>query len=238
MGMKKGTTVTLKAVVTPSKASNKAVKWSSSNTKVATVDKNGKVKALKNGSATIKATAKDGSGVSASCKVIVGYKITYKLGKGTNNSRNPEYYYKEKVDLKPASKKGYIFKGWYTDSKYTKKISTIAKNSKKNLTVYAKWEKVTVKKGAVKKVTALSGKKANVTLQKVSGAGGYEIIYSTDKKFKKNVKKETVTGTSKTLSKLTKGKTYYVKVRAYKKDSTGAKVYGSFSSAKKVKITK
>ena len=79
-------------------------------------------------------------------------------------------------------------------------ITMIAKNSKKNITVYAKWEKVVVKKGAVKKVT--------------------------------------VTGTSKTLSKLSKGKNYYVKVRAYKKDSTGAKVYGSFSSAKKVKISK
>ena len=95
-----------------------------------------------------------------------------------------------------------------------------------------------MKKGAVKKVTALSGKKAKVTLQKVSGADGYEIVYSTDKKFKKNVKKETVTVTSKTLSKLSKGKTYYVKVRAYKKDSTGAKIYGSFSSAKKIKISK
>ena len=42
----------------------------------------------------------------------------------------------------------------------------------------------------------------------------------------------------KTLSKLSKGKNYYVKVRAYKKDSTGAKVYGSFSGAKKVKISK
>lgn len=238
MGMKKGETVTLKAVVTPSNADNKAVKWSSSNTKVATVDKNGKVKALKNGTATIKATAKDGSGVSASCKVTVGYKITYKLGKGTNNSQNPEYYYNEKVNLKAASKKGYAFKGWYTDSKYKKKITSIAKSSKKNITVYAKWEKVVVKKGAVKKVTALSGKKAKVTLQKVSGADGYEIVYSTDKKFKKNVKKGTVTGTSKTLSKLTKGKTYYVKVRAYRKDSTGAKVYGSFSSVKKVKISK
>lgn len=237
-GMKKGETLTLKAVVTPSKATNKAVKWSSSNTKVAAVDKNGKVKALQNGTATIKATAKDGSGVSASCKITVGYKITYKLGKGKNNDQNPEYYYNQKVNLKAASKKGYAFKGWYTDSKYTKKITTIAKNSKKNITVYAKWKKVVVKKGAVKKVTALSGKKAKVTLQKVSGADGYEIAYSTDKKFKKNVKKETVTGTSKTLSKLSKGKNYYVKVRAYKKDSTGAKVYGSFSSVKKVKISK
>lgn len=192
--MKKGETLTLKAVVAPEKATNKGIKWSSSNTKIAAVDKNGKVKALQNGTATIKATAKDGSGVSASCK------ITYKLGKGKNNDQNPEYYYNQKVNLKVASKKGYAFKGWYTDSKYTKKITTIAKNSKKNITVYAKWEKVVVKKGAVKKVT--------------------------------------VTGTSKTLSKLSKGKTYYVKVRAYKKDSTGAKVYGSFSSVKKVKISK
>jgi len=192
--MKKGETLTLKAVVAPEKATNKGIKWSSSNTKIAAVDKNGKVKALQNGTATIKATAKDGSGVSASCK------ITYKLGKGKNNDQNPEYYYNQKVNLKAASKKGYAFKGWYTDSKYTKKITTIAKNSKKNITVYAKWEKVVVKKGAVKKVT--------------------------------------VTGTSKTLSKLSKGKNYYVKVRAYKKDSTGVKVYGSFSSAKKVKISK
>lgn len=192
--MKKGETLTLKAVVAPEKATNKGIKWSSSNTKIAAVDKNGKVKALQNGTATIKATAKDGSGVSASCK------ITYKLGKGKNNDQNPEYYYNQKVNLKAASKKGYAFKGWYTDSKYTKKITTIAKNSKKNITVYAKWEKVVVKKGAVKKVT--------------------------------------VTGTSKTLSKLSKGKTYYIKVRAYKKDSTGAKVYGSFSSVKKVKISK
>ena len=192
--MKKGETLTLKAVVAPEKATNKGIKWSSSNTKIAAVDKNGKVKALQNGTATIKATAKDGSGVSASCK------ITYKLGKGKNNDQNPEYYYNQKVNLKAASKKGYAFKGWYTDSKYTKKITTIAKNSKKNITVYAKWEKVVVKKGAVKKVT--------------------------------------VTGTSKTLSKLSKGKNYYVKVRAYKKDSTGAKVYGSFGSVKKVKISK
>ena len=237
-GMKKGETLTLKAVVTPSKATNKAVKWSSSNKKVATVDKNGKVKALQNGTATIKATAKDGSGVSASCKITVGYKITYKLGKGKNNDQNPEYYYNQKINLKAASKKGYAFKGWYTDSKYTKRIKTISKSSKKNLTLYAKWQKVTVKKSAIKKMKAVSGRKAKVTVQKVEGAAGYQIVYSTDKQFKKNVKKVTISGTSKTLGKLAKGKTYYVKVRAYKKDSTGAKVYGSFSSAKKIKISK
>ena len=44
--MKKGETLTLKAVVAPEKATNKGIKWSSSNTKIAAVDKNGKVKAL------------------------------------------------------------------------------------------------------------------------------------------------------------------------------------------------
>ena len=68
---------------------------------------------------------------------------------------------------------------------------------------------------------AVSGRKAKVTVQKVEGAAGYQIVYSTDKQFKKNVKKVTISGTSKTLGKLAKGKTYYVKVRAYKKDSTG-----------------
>ena len=172
----------------PSKATNKAVKWYSSNTKVAAVDKNGKVKALQNGTATIKATAKDGSGVSASCKITVGYKITYKLGKGKNNDQNPEYYYNQKINLKAASKKGYAFKGWYTDSKYTKRIKTISKSSKKNLTLYAKWQKVTVKKSAIKKMKAVSGRKAKVTVQKVEGAAGYQIVYSTDKAIQKECK--------------------------------------------------
>ena len=86
---------------------------------------------------------------------------------------------------------------------------------------------MTVKKSAIKKMKAVSGRKAKVTVQKVEGAAGYQ-----------NVKKVTISGTSKTLGKLAKGKTYYVKVRAYKKDSAGAKVYGSFSSAKKIKISK
>ena len=89
--MKKGETLTLKAVVAPEKATNKGIKWSSSNTKIAAVDKNGKVKALQNGTATIKATAKDGSGVSASCK------ITYKLGKAVSYTHLDVYKRQEKV---------------------------------------------------------------------------------------------------------------------------------------------
>ena len=74
--------------------------------------------------------------------------------------------------------------------------------------------------------------------KKVSGAKGYEISYSTDKKFKKAVTKKNTAKTSYTISKLKKGKTYYVRIRAYKMDSTGKKVYGKYSSVKKVKISK
>ena len=52
------------------------------------------------------------------------------------------------------------------------------------------------------------------------------------------MKKSTTTKTSVRFKKLKKGKTYYVKVRAYKKDSANSKVYGSYSAVKKVKIKK
>ena len=64
-------TLTLKATVTPSNATNKAVTWKSSNTKVATVSNSGKVTAKAAGTATITCTAKDGSGKSAICKITV-----------------------------------------------------------------------------------------------------------------------------------------------------------------------
>lgn len=62
---------TLAATVKPDDATNKAVKWSSSNENVATVNQNGNVKAVGAGKATITATTADGSGVSATCEVTV-----------------------------------------------------------------------------------------------------------------------------------------------------------------------
>ena len=167
------------------------------------------------------------------------YKITYKLNKGKNNKKNPKTYTSaKKVVLKKPTRKGYAFKGWYTNSNYTKKITSIKKGSKKNYTVYAKWSKVKVKKTTGLKVTNTKGKNLVVKYSKVSGAKGYQITYATNSKFTKGKKVVNTTKRTKTIQKLKKGKTYYVRVRAYKKDSTGRKVYGKYSKVKKIKITK
>ncbi len=71
-----GNSETLTATIKPDNAANKAVNWTSTNTKVATVDANGLVKAVGVGSATITATAADGSGVKATCEVTVTQPVT------------------------------------------------------------------------------------------------------------------------------------------------------------------
>ena len=61
----------LTASVSPSTAENKAVLWSTSDARIASVDDTGLVTAHTKGTATITVTAQDGSGVSRSCTVTV-----------------------------------------------------------------------------------------------------------------------------------------------------------------------
>ena len=66
----------LTATVTPNETTNKKVKWTSSNNKIATVDENGYVTAKGKGIARITATTTDGSNLSATCTVTVKQMVT------------------------------------------------------------------------------------------------------------------------------------------------------------------
>ena len=68
--LKKGKTYKIKATVKPKNATNKKLTYKSSNKKIATVSKNGKIKAKKKGRCTITVTSKDGK-KKAKIKVIV-----------------------------------------------------------------------------------------------------------------------------------------------------------------------
>ena len=69
--LNEGESAVLTVTTAPAYATNHTVTWSSSNAAVATVDENGTVKAVAEGSATITATANDGSGLTVTCKVTV-----------------------------------------------------------------------------------------------------------------------------------------------------------------------
>lgn len=87
----------------------------------------------------------------------------------------------------------------------------------------------------VQKVSVKSNyrKSAAVSFQAAKGADGYQITYN--QKGSKKSKKVFTTKTSKTIKKLSSGKKYIMKVRAYKKIK-GKRFYGSYSKTKTVKV--
>ncbi|MGN0522744.1 MAG: fibronectin type III domain-containing protein [Eubacterium sp.] len=86
-------------------------------------------------------------------------------------------------------------------------------------------------------LTTYSTHKIKASWKKVGGyASGYQIYWAKDKNFKNVVAKTTVSGQntlSYTGKGFTKGKKYYVKVRAYK-TVNGTKYYGSWSNVKSI----
>lgn len=138
--------------------------------------------------------------------------------------------------LPKVQRSGYYFTGWYTRQDGGSKITgdTVMEGA---TTLYAGWARVE-KPEKVKKLKVKAGKKRiKIRFQKVSGADGYQIVYSGGRKSPAaKAKKTLVRSGSATLKKLKKGTRYAVKVRAYKTDSAKNAVYGPYSKAKHVKV--
>lgn len=106
-----------------------------SSSKITTVTEDGKYTAY----------VKDNAGNVGTCSVDVDefvkeYKITYHLNDGTNSSSNPATYIEGTgTKLYDATKKNYTFEGWYTDSKFTTKVTSISATATGDIDLYAKW---------------------------------------------------------------------------------------------------
>lgn len=74
-----------------------------------------------------------------------------------------------------------------------------------------------------------------ISVLEVEGADGYEVSYSTDQEFseERTVIVEVQTA-DKAVESLTAGKTYYVRVRAFKFNEDGTKVYGEYTDVQKI----
>lgn len=220
---KKDETAQLTAEVTPSYADNKRVTWQSSDEKVATVDENGKVTAVGNGTAEITVTTEDGK-ITASIMITVkvpdeptinkttGFRrLRARSVKQTKTSVTLQWNIIEDAD-------GYFVYGnrcnTGTKSYKYRKLATITGGD------ISTWTQKNLKKGTyykyvVKAYRLVNGKKVvtdtSISVHAVTGGGKYG-----------NAKAVSVTqiGNKKNVSKITlkMGKTAQIKAKEVKKD--------------------
>ena len=146
--------------------------------------------------------------------------------------------YKSVKTITSGSTVSYTDKSLATGTTYYYKVRAYRTVDKKK--VYSSYSSVVSAKPVLKtpSVKLTSGsKKATIKWEKISGASGYEVYRATSKSGKYS-KLKTITKNSTVSyvnSSLTKNKTYYYKVRAYR-TVNGKKIYSSYSVAKSVKV--
>lgn len=160
-----GKKLTLKAKVNPANASNKALTWKSSNTKIAKVASNGVVTGVKAGTVKITATAKDGSRKSATCTVTVRQSVS-KITLSKTNVVLPKKGSSYNVRVTVAPKNA-----------YNKNVAVKSANTK-----VAKVSTSTVKSGKTVKITAVKKGKTKVAFTAKDGSKKSAICKVTVKK--------------------------------------------------------
>lgn len=160
----KGQTARLNVEILPANAADKSLEWTSSNEKAAAVDGNGLVTAKGKGTTTIKAAAKDGSGVSGIYQITV---VEHTVKKITLKSDSKKIAAGKKVAIKASVS---------TTGKGANKKLKWTTSNKKYATVNNKGVVTTKKAGAGKTVTITakatdgSGKKASMKIKVVKHA--------------------------------------------------------------------
>ena len=256
-------TITVKYGIKPflcalsEKTTDGTITYSSSNPKAAVVDPaTGKVTIKGGGTAAIMAYAAKGTNYTAG-STFCTIKVTKRsntikasnirrtwYAKARKISINAKVYGKAPLKYSSSSKSVKVDKkGRITiAAKFTGSARiTIRSSATAGYNAATKSITVTVNPAGTTLMTAknLSGRKAQITWKKNRYVTGYEIQYSVNKNFRSGSKK-TVSGVSKTkytLTKLQKNKTYYVRIRTYKKSGT-KKYYSSWSKVKAVRIRK
>lgn len=124
-------------------------------------------------------------------------------------------------------------------------VSTAIHYTSKDIKKYNQFKK---KKGKIKSLKVVKKKKKyylKITVNKIFSVGeygekGYQVKYAANAKFKnaKTIKFNRSSKKSLTSKswKVSKGKTYYVKVRAYMKTKTGKTLYTKYSTVKMIKV--
>lgn len=190
--------------------------WDSMDKNIATIDENGLVTAINKGHTTIYATSKDGMNISSTIVVEDGNNES-STGQVVTTTEN-------------------------RDDGDTTTEKTTVENTTKESNITKKFSNVEIKpnKASIKSVKNKKNKKIYVKWKWQAEVDGYQIQYALNRNFTKKLKTKNINSfykSSITIKSLQKKKSYYIRIRAFKKNS-GVKIYGSWSSARKVKIKK
>lgn len=169
------------------------------------------------------------------------YLITFDSTEGTLKGDNQKMVtYESKIGVLPVPiRKDYKFMGWYTElNGEGRKYNESSKMPAKDLILYAKWNLNPEKPKAVKVTgNAFSPTEIKLLWKKVKNADGYDI-------YRSNSENGTYVKIASASAKaagyvnigLTKGKTYYYRVRTYR-ILNDQKFYGAYSNKVKINLT-
>lgn len=255
-----GNSTQLTANVSPSNATNKSVKWNSSNTGVATVNGNGQVTGVGVGTTTITCRSSDGN-ATASCTVTVANVSSGNSGSSGNTSGTAKPNQGNQNNSSPVSPAPSLNSsenvinenipedvGEITElpeEELNKAIDDIFEDENENESSENNGEKE-YSIDTMLKPKLLQSKKENpltISWSAVKGFSGYEIYVAIQKNKKDEISDDDyffageTTGSYYEIVNLEHKRAYFVKLRAYIIDEeTGEKKYSDFTSPINMKI--